>query len=70
MSQTMQKLGIDLMTPDERLRLIDEIWDSLEAGKALQMPQSHRQELDRRIAEADENPNAAIPWEEARGRRI
>jgi putative addiction module component (TIGR02574 family) len=62
---TFEKLGIDQMSFDERIALIREILDSLAAGQPLSpLSEAKRNELDRRIAEADANPAAGIPWEE------
>ena len=68
MSPTIQDLGIDRMSADDRLRLIEEIWDSLAPLEQLEVPESHREELDRRIAAADADPSAGSPWEEVRAR--
>jgi len=68
MSSTMHDLGIDRMTAEDRLRLIGEIWDSLSESEPPEIPQSHRDELDRRLAAADADPDAAVPWEEVRAR--
>jgi len=32
------------------------------------LPESHRAELDRRLAELEENPDSGSPWEEVRAR--
>jgi putative addiction module component (TIGR02574 family) len=68
MSSNLQSLGIDRMGPEDRLRLIGEIWDSLSPINQLEIPESHRAELDRRLAEADADPAAGSPWEEVRAR--
>lgn len=68
MPPTLQDLGIDRMNAEDRLRLIEQIWDSLTASGLPDMPRSHREELDRRLAEADADPAAGIPWEEVRVR--
>jgi putative addiction module component (TIGR02574 family) len=74
MSPTMTSLGIDRMTFDERLKLIQEIWDSM-AGEVEKSPltQAQQEELARRLADDDAHPDDAIPWEvikaEARARR-
>lgn len=68
MSSTLQELGIDRMSPEDRLRLIGEIWDSLSPAGQLEIPESHREELDRRLAAADANPAAGSPWEEVKAR--
>jgi putative addiction module component (TIGR02574 family) len=47
----------------ERLRLIEEIWDSLDSEKEnLPLPEWHKAELDRRIAAYDANPESARSW--------
>ena len=67
MTPTIQDLGIDRLTTEHRLRLIGEIWDSLSLD-SIDIPVSHREELDRRLAAADANPEAGRPWEEVRAR--
>lgn len=64
----MKELGIDRLGREERLRLIEEIWESLAPVENLEIPESHREELDRRLAAADADPSAGRPWEEARAR--
>jgi putative addiction module component (TIGR02574 family) len=68
MSSTMQDLGIDRMSAEDRLRLIEEIWDSLSPADQGEIPESHREELDRRLAAANAEPSAGAPWEEVRAR--
>lgn len=53
----------------ERLRLVEEIWESILASPdALPLPESHRLELDRRLKLHREDPEAAEPWEVVRSR--
>lgn len=68
MSSTFQELGIDRLSSEERLKLIGEIWDSLTPVDQLEIPATHREELDRRLAAADADPTAGKPWEEVRAR--
>jgi putative addiction module component (TIGR02574 family) len=68
MSPTLQQLGIDRLSSEDRLQLIGKIWESLTPIDQLEIPESHRQELDRRLAAADANPSAGRPWEEVRAR--
>ena len=68
MTPTVQDLGIDRMSAEDRLRLIGDIWDSLFPVAQLEIPESHREELDRRIAAADADPPAGSPWDEVRAR--
>jgi putative addiction module component (TIGR02574 family) len=60
-------LGIDRLSAEDRLRLIEEIWDSLDPAQ-YQIPESHREELDRRLAAADAEPSAGEAWEVVRAR--
>lgn len=62
---SMQDLGIDQWSVDDRLRLIGEIWDSLDANDVVIISEGHREELDRRLAAADADPEAGVPWEDA-----
>jgi putative addiction module component (TIGR02574 family) len=64
---TLQALGIDQLSIAERLRLVEEIWDSISDDvRELEMPDWHRLELDRRIAAADANPSAALSWDDVK----
>jgi putative addiction module component (TIGR02574 family) len=57
------------LTISERLDLISALWDSIpDSDKAFPVPDWHRRELERRLAEADANPDAAIPWEDVKKR--
>ena len=67
MVPTLQYLGIDRLDAEHRLQLIGEIWDSLSTETTL-IPESHRQELDRRLDAADFDPEASRPWGEVRVR--
>ena len=65
MAPTLQSLGIDKLSIEERLRLVQEIWDSI-AREIERSPltESQRQEVDRRLAAHRANPQAAIPREQ------
>ena len=54
------------LSPDERLQLVEEIWDSLAAEPSqVPIPEWHRKELDRRLAEpAPER----LTWDQIRTR--
>ena len=68
MSPTLKELGIDRLSSEERLRLIEDIWETLTPIHQLEIPEAHREELDRRLAAADADPAAGRPWEEVRAR--
>jgi putative addiction module component (TIGR02574 family) len=65
MAVTMKDLGIDRLSTEERLALVQEIWDSI-AGDVERAPltEAQKQEIDRRLAAHRANPQAAIPWEQ------
>lgn len=49
----------------ERLQLIESIWDSLENNfESLPVPDGLIEELDRRQAALEANPDSALTWEE------
>jgi putative addiction module component (TIGR02574 family) len=64
MSLTLSQFGIDRLNTQQRVELIGLIWDSLPDDACPDVPPDwHIQELERRIAAADANPEAAEPWE-------
>lgn len=65
---TLQRLGIDRMTNEERLQLLGEIWDSLDQVKADDLSPEARAELDRRLDAADADPDGGEPLEEVMAR--
>lgn len=66
MSTTLQSLGIDRMTPDERRSLVFDIWESLAAEGHSMLTPAQRHELKRRADEDDRDPDGGIPWEEVK----
>jgi putative addiction module component (TIGR02574 family) len=53
----------------ERLKLVEAIWESIaEAPEALELTESQRAELDRRLDEYAQNPEAGSPWPEVKER--
>lgn len=53
----------------ERLRLVEEIWDSIAASpEEISLTVAQRKELDRRKREHRRNPSAAKPWAEVKAR--
>ena len=69
MSALFQQLGLDKLSLAERLDLIDDLWESIDDGSGqFEIPEEHRRELERRIADADANPDAGIPLAEWKAR--
>jgi putative addiction module component (TIGR02574 family) len=58
-------LNIADLSPEERLRLIEELWDSLSAKpRAIPLTNAQREELDRRLDDLESSGPEGIPWEE------
>ena len=66
MTLTESEQLIATLSVDERLDLLDRVWDSLRDNSSAITPQWHLDEIQRRIATADANPSASIPLEEFR----
>jgi putative addiction module component (TIGR02574 family) len=66
---SVHDLDIERLTVAQRLELIAHLWDSIpDTMEALPTPEWHKQELERRLADADANPEAAIPWDVVKSR--
>ena len=58
----MAAIDIANLNSEERLRLMDEIWESLsETPEAIPLTNAQRAELDRRLDELDRDEPAGIP---------
>jgi putative addiction module component (TIGR02574 family) len=65
MAVSLKSLGIERLGIEERLTLVEEIWDSIAADSAaIPLTPAQRDELDRRITEHEANPDDVVPWEE------
>ena len=50
---------------EERLKLVEALWDSIaEFPEALELSAAQKQELDRRLADYERDPEAGVPWAE------
>ena len=65
MSPTLEELGIDKLTTDERLMLAQDILESvMEERPGSSLTPAKRDELRRRVAELDANPTDVVSWED------
>jgi putative addiction module component (TIGR02574 family) len=65
----MASVDIANLSLDERLRLLDELWESLSAKpEALPLTNSQREELDQRLDDLEREGPVGIPWDEVLGR--
>ena len=63
----MAKPNIDIneLSPDERLELIEDLWDSLSSKpEVLALTDAQRDELGRRIDDMDQDETLGIPWQD------
>jgi len=68
MTPDLASLGIDKLSVEEKYELVEAILDSIDhvAGNAQRITDVQRQELRRRAAEADADPEGGEPWEEVK----
>ena len=65
MAVSLKSLGIERLGIEERLALVEELWDSIAAdSSAVPLTDAQRTELDRRIAEHEAKPDDVVPWKE------
>ena len=56
---------------EERLKLVEALWDSIaEFPEALELSAAQKQELDRRLADYESDPEAGVPWAELKQRLL
>ena len=71
MAPTLEELGIDKMSTDERLMLAQDILESvMEERPGSSLTPAKREELRRRVADHISNPDDVVSWEEVRARLI
>lgn len=67
MPVSLQSLGIANLGIEDRLSLIEELWNSITAeSHGFALSETQRAELSRRIAEYEDNPDDTIPWDEVK----
>ncbi len=61
----MGSIDIGKLNSEERLRLLEELWESLTPNpEAIPLTNAQREELDRRLDDLDRDGPIGIPWEE------
>ena len=67
MNTSFKSLGIDRLPIEERLALVEEIWDSIAAeSAAVPLTEAQRVELQKRIEEDDAHPDDVTSWEQVK----
>jgi putative addiction module component (TIGR02574 family) len=69
MSQTTLPDNLRELSIDERMQLIEALWDSITAEQeALEVTDAQKAELDRRLEAHAASPSGGMPWDELRDR--
>jgi putative addiction module component (TIGR02574 family) len=56
--------AIRTMNIDDRIRLVQAIWDEIAVDReAAELTEEQRQELDRRLADYEAKPEEVVPWQ-------
>lgn len=67
--KTITAADIADMPVEERLQLVNDIWDSIaELPEAVPVPDWHKEELKTCLEEYHKNPNDGSPWMEVKQR--
>jgi putative addiction module component (TIGR02574 family) len=71
MIPTIQELGLDALSAEDRLSVADSIWDSVAREmEAAPLSDAQRSELERRLADSIARPDAVTPWEVIKARAL
>jgi putative addiction module component (TIGR02574 family) len=67
MALSLKELGLDRLTAEEKLALIEQIWDSFPVDSTqIPLTDAQREELERRLADHEANPDVVLTWEEVK----
>lgn len=71
MSDRLELLGVGSMSIEDRLALIEEIWQTIEEEQqATPLTGPQEAELKRRLAAHKANPGNVIPWEQIKAEAL
>jgi putative addiction module component (TIGR02574 family) len=57
------------MPVNERIQLVEDIWDSIaELPEAVEIPQWHKEEIEKRLKAYHDNPDEGSPWTDIKKR--
>jgi putative addiction module component (TIGR02574 family) len=69
MSLSTTLSAIRAMSLEERIRLVQAVWDEIAAEQpAIALDDEFKAELDRRIAAYEADPSKAVPWEQVQAK--
>jgi len=58
--------GIKELTDQEKITLAGELWDEVMTEDSFELTEEQKDELNKRIKFAEENPDKLIPWEKVK----
>ncbi len=66
MSITLVSLGLDRLSIEEKLEVVGQLWDDIVAAAPPGglLSEAQRDELQRRVAEAEAHPEDSVAWED------
>ena len=71
MTRISGQLNIKELSVEERILLIEEIWNSIEAEQEmLELTAEQKAELDRRLESYRKDPDESVTWESVKSRLI
>ncbi|MFO0880422.1 MAG: addiction module protein [Gemmataceae bacterium] len=71
MPPTIHSLGIDQMSREQRIALVQAIWDTIAAESPPPLlTEAQRLELQRRVAEDEANPTDVVSWEQVKAQTL
>jgi len=71
MSSKVSISDVLALSPEERISLVGDIWDSLtEIPERIELTDAQRRELDARLAGYRRDPHRGLPWSELRAKLL
>ena len=71
MPATFQELGIGQLSVDERMELVQAIWDSIASNPPPSfISEAQRSELDARMSAHAADPTDVVPWEQIKSEAL
>lgn len=71
MTQLFDQLKIKELSIEERIMLVEEIWDSIVAEEEMpELTEQQKAELDRRLESYRKNPDESVTWASVKSRPL
>lgn len=71
MPPTLEALGINNLSVEDRIVLVHAIWDSIPVQQhSALLTEAQKQELQRRLDEHEANPGDVVPWEQIKAEAL